>query len=210
MQKNIGEKIKKNRIMKEYTQVQLASEMDVAPSALAAYESGKRIPKIEIREQISKILCTDPVDLSGLELSEDDEIRLLNKLLIKYCKNMQIKQEAGSGSGCVEIILPSSFSGLEEQYRNYQDAVKEGEFINSLSDEDDRWETPLEENSYLQEAKAELDFWLDTWPEYDYQYQMKKNEENPFMGRHSFKERLQGKFLDKFYQFKETYLDRKV
>lgn len=209
MKKNIGESIKKNRIMKEYSQARLASKMEVAPSALAAYESGKRVPKIEVREQIAQILGTDPVELSGLDLTEDDEVRLFNKLLVKFSKNMQIIQNAGSDTGCVSVVLPSSFAALVEQYQNYQDAVREVQLTNSIIDEDDSSIENLEESSYIEEAKEELDFWLDTWPEYDYLYQMKKNDGEFLLGRHSLKERLYGKFLDKFYQFKENYSDKK-
>ena len=88
MKKNIGTTIKKYRLMKNKTQIQLAQDVEISAPGLAAYESGKRVPKIELREQIAKALETDPVALSGLELSENDEIRLLNKLLVKYCLDM--------------------------------------------------------------------------------------------------------------------------
>lgn len=209
MQKNIGESIKKNRIMKEYSQARLASEMGVAPSAVAFYETGKRVPKIEVREQIAQILRTDPVELSGLDLTEDDEVRLFNKLLVKFSKSMQIIQSDDSDAGCVSVILPSSYAALVEQYQNYQDSVREVQLTNSIVDEDDRTVDDLEKSSYIAEAKEELNFWLDTWPEYDYLYQIKQNNGEPLLGRHSLKERLYGKFLDKFYQFKENYKVKK-
>ena len=107
MKKNIGTTIKKYRLMKNKTQIQLAQDVEISAPGLAAYESGKRVPKIELREQIAKALETDPVALSGLELSENDEIRLLNKLLVKYCLDMSItsyqKDDITIQEECVQV-----------------------------------------------------------------------------------------------------------
>ena len=49
--------------MKNKTQIQLAQDVEISAPGLAAYESGKRVPKIELREQIAKALETDPVEI---------------------------------------------------------------------------------------------------------------------------------------------------
>ena len=116
MKQNIGDIIKKCRMRKGYSQAKLASELGVAPSAVAFYEAGKRVPKIEIREKIAKILGADPVELSGLDLSEADEIRLMNKLLVKYAKSIQVIRDSGSNNGCVSVVLPKSFATFAEKY----------------------------------------------------------------------------------------------
>ena len=43
MKKNIGTTIKKYRLMKNKTQIQLAQDVEISAPGLAAYESGKRI-----------------------------------------------------------------------------------------------------------------------------------------------------------------------
>ena len=44
MKKNIGTTIKKYRLMKNKTQIQLAQDVEISAPGLAAYESGKRVP----------------------------------------------------------------------------------------------------------------------------------------------------------------------
>lgn len=79
---NIGENIRKYRMMAGFTQAELAEKLSevegktIAASAVAGYENGQRTPKVEIRVQMARILGVDPVGLSGIELDESDEKRL--------------------------------------------------------------------------------------------------------------------------------------
>lgn len=199
----IGEIIKKNRMLKDFSQADLAKAIHVAPSALAAYESGKRTPKIEVREQIAEVLNVDKVELSGLELTEDDEIRLMNKLLVKYCKAIELVENE-NGDKNVNVVLPDSFVPLQEKYQSYQDEMREiRENIMNASDAPlympnirlDGMEMPDESD----EAKMELDFWLDTWPEFDYLYQGRRQGIDPEVGgSRSLKAKLNNKQISRY------------
>lgn len=161
--KNYKEEIKKCRMRKGYSQAKLASELGVAPFAVAFYEIGKRLPKIEIREKIAKILEADPVELSGLDLSEADEIRLINKLLVKYAKSIQVIRDGGSNNGCVSVVLPKSFVTFAEKYLYYQNIIRAAQSENNK-------ENSEETKAAIERAKEEFDFLLETWPEHDFRH----------------------------------------
>lgn len=161
--KNYKEEIKKCRMRKGYSQAKLASELGVAPSALAVYESGKRLPKIEIREKISKILGADPVELSGLDLSEADEIRLMNKLLVKYAKSIQMIRGGGSNNRGVSVVLPKSFATFAEKYLYYQNIIRAEQSENNK-------ENSEETKAVIEKVKEEFEFWLETWPGHGFRH----------------------------------------
>ena len=104
---NIGENIRKYRMMAGFTQAELAEKLSevegktIAASAVAGYENGQRTPKVEIRVQMARILGVDPVGLSGIELDEMDEKRLLCKLLSKYASDISLTED-----GTVNVIIP--------------------------------------------------------------------------------------------------------
>ena len=211
MKKNIGTTIKKYRLMKNKTQIQLAQDVEISAPGLAAYESGKRVPKIELREQIAKALETDPVALSGLELSENDEIRLLNKLLVKYCLDMSTtsyqKDDITIQEECVQVILPTNFEPLCNKYTEYRknlEAIKTDiscmEIFNAIAHNTNISKNNIEADPEIMDVTEELEYWLETWPEYDYKYQEKLLHDS---GRHSVREILHSKFLVSFYEFKE-------
>ncbi len=192
----IGEKIKRFRMMKSYSQNQLAKAIGINQPGLAAYEKGERIPKIDKTSAIAKELNVDPVELADINLTEDDEIRLLNKLLAKHCTSIQ-KDDKGS----VIVELPENFMPLQEKYDEYLEHL-----------EDARWgsedlDSPLS-IQMQQSAKDELDFWLETWPEYDYLYQAKKQGISNVdeRGYYSIKQSLNQKCAVRFFGFEDNYL----
>lgn len=93
LKNNIGENIRKYRIMAGLTQAELAEKLSelegktIATYAVAGYENGQRTPTVEIRVQMVRILGVYPVGLSGIEFDETDEKRLLCKLLSKYASD---------------------------------------------------------------------------------------------------------------------------
>ena len=112
---NIGENIRKYRMMAGFTQAELAEKLSevegktIAASAVAGYENGQRTPKVEIRVQMARILGVDPVGLSGIELDEMDEKRLLCKLLSKYASDITLNED-----GSVGVELPDDFADSDK------------------------------------------------------------------------------------------------
>lgn len=105
-----GEKIKKTRIQKEFTQKQLAEKCGMYESQIRKYESGKINPKIETLQKIANALQVPVNSLrsdSELELNSfmkyldksfdtfKDNLRLENKLISDYrILNAQGRQKA--------------------------------------------------------------------------------------------------------------------
>ena len=153
----IGEKIKNARNLRGISQAKLAEELGIASSAVAAYETGKRIPKIELREQIARVLMTDPIELSGLELTEDDERRLLNKLLMKYSKDI-IKNEDGT----VSAVFPEEYANLHEVYKRLHELDVDGYMVFD-------GDVPFQIDLFPESEKEMIaDYWLESWPLFDY------------------------------------------
>ena len=185
MRTDIGQTIKKYRLMKGVSQAQLAAELGIAASALSAYESGTRMPKIELREQIAKVLEVDPVELSGIELSEDDEIRLLNKLLAKYAITMG---KEGEEQALTKVYLSDVFLDFQELFSDLQREMDE--IRENYSDQDST------KAKVLENARLEMEYWLETWPEYDFTYQVNHGKIDPHIpSHHKSKELLRSKFL---------------
>ena len=154
---SIGETIRKYRVMKNLTQAELAAKLskvegkNIAASAIAGYESGQRIPKVEVRVQIAKILGVDPIALSGIELDKDDEIRLLCKLLYKYAKDITLEED-----GEVTVQLPIDFAAFQMEYEENKDRL---EFL-YLGEE----EGSLSCEIYKQTVDDEMEYWLEHYP----------------------------------------------
>ncbi len=62
---NIGENIKKFRLEKKLTQVQLGKLIGVAGATVTRYENGKIIPDFEMMDKISEALDITPIQLVG-------------------------------------------------------------------------------------------------------------------------------------------------
>jgi transcriptional regulator with XRE-family HTH domain len=61
--KALGQKIKKLRKSKGFTQVELAVELNLSPSYVAAIEQASRQPSLKTLKKIAKILGTTPSEL---------------------------------------------------------------------------------------------------------------------------------------------------
>lgn len=76
---NIGEKIKKARLEKGYTQEELGKLIGVQKSAVAKYESGRVVNiKRSVLAKISKVLSIPPVEL--VSDIEEKPVETANKL----------------------------------------------------------------------------------------------------------------------------------
>ena len=197
--RDFGMILKKFRTIKAYGQSHLASEAGVVPSALADYERGAKSPKVEMREKLAHIMEVDPVELMGLELTEEDEIRILNKLLVKYCTSIGTIVENNTGAHKVIAVLPESFVPLQQTFAKYQEDILETRSM--LEDASDK---ELEQSHDIKEAREELNFWLENWPEFDFAYQIKNNDvEATSAERTKFKENLDKKFKKRLNDYKK-------
>ncbi len=64
--KDMGNKIKKLRISKGYTQEQLAERLHVTKSVISAYETGQRTPSYEVLIGLSSVFNTSTDYLLGV------------------------------------------------------------------------------------------------------------------------------------------------
>lgn len=197
---SIGELIKKYRTMKGFTQAELAdglSEMSgkkVMPSAIAGFESGQRIPKVEVRNQIAAILEVDPVVLSGLKLTETDEKRLLLKLLAKYSEGLSLNDD-----GTVDAKLSADFAGFQMEYEDNRSRM---EF--NLKGEDAE---SLEYKLQKRQADDELDYWMDMYPTYDPTTHCKENnKELTVDNMKESRELIDNDLNAEFFKFQDKYL----
>lgn len=103
---NVGEKIKKTRLLKNMKQSDLAEKADISRVAIGNYERNERTPTVDVLEKIAIALDVDPNYLMDWEEKYNqggklaDEVKLLEQI------------ESLFGSNAVELI--SSFKQLNE------------------------------------------------------------------------------------------------
>lgn len=109
--KEFGPILKKYRTERGLTLKQLAEKVGVVYSAIADYERGAKAPKVEMREQLIHALDADPIEMLGVELTEAEEIRLLNNLLTKYNANIVSPEEKVEYNPNTQVVIK-----LKKQY----------------------------------------------------------------------------------------------
>ena len=88
---NIGEKIKKARLEKGYTQEELGNLIGVQKSAVAKYEKGRVVNiKRSVLAKISKVLEIPPVEL--VSDIEEKPVETANKLADMFLHQIEIKE----------------------------------------------------------------------------------------------------------------------
>ena len=197
---NIGENIRKYRMMAGFTQAELAEKLSevegktIAASAVAGYENGQRTPKVEIRVQMARILGVDPVGLSGIELDEMDEKRLLCKLLSKYASDITLNED-----GSVGVELPDDFADFQMTYKENRDRLA---FLSEDVPEDS-----LEYEITKKSADDELEYWVERYPAYDAASLCKKRKEDyTIEDIIDFRKMTSSECEADFFRFQDSYL----
>lgn len=117
----IGEKIKKARLEKGYTQEELGNLIGVQKSAVAKYEKGKIVNiKRSVLAKISKVLEIPPVEL--VSDIEEKPVETANKLADWYL-GLEIKETDAEVKAMLE-----EFYSLDEQKK-----AQVREFVHFLS-----------------------------------------------------------------------------
>ena len=155
-----GQIIAKHRTQARLSQSELADKVSektgnnvLAPN-IAAYETGQRIPKIEIREKFAEIFEADPVEFSCVDLSEIDEKRLLCRLLAKYANSMELDND-----GKVKVELPTDFTDFEFEYEEY---------LHNMNAKQDEYEpNTIEYKTSEIIATEKFNYWIRNYPKYD-------------------------------------------
>lgn len=197
---SIGEKIKKYRIMTSFTQAELATSLSehegktISPSAIAGYESGQRVPKVETRVDIARILGVDPISLSGIELDEKDEKRLLCKLLTKYAEDITLAED-----GAVTAELSKDFSSFQMEYEEITSSIE------ALKDQIPEGTAMHDYSKKMLEG--ELEYWNELYPGYDAAYHCKKrNPDYTIEDVRRFRELTTEEFETEFFRYQTVYL----
>lgn len=107
---NIGEKIKKTRLLKNMKQADLAEKAYISRVAIGNYERNERTPTVDVLEKIAIALDVDPNYLMDWEEKYNqggklaDEVKLFEQI------------ESLFGSNAVELL--NSFKHLNEAGKN--------------------------------------------------------------------------------------------
>lgn len=115
-----GEKIKKNRIQKGFTQKQLAQKCSMYESQIRKYETGKIHPKIETLQKIANAL---QVSVNSLRSDSELEMDFLTKYM---CKSFDATIESLN----IEHKLISDYRSLNAQGR--QKAIEQVELLTKI------------------------------------------------------------------------------
>lgn len=76
---NIGEKIRKIRKLKGFSQKELATKTGIAQNSIGNYERGERSPTMAVLEKIATALAVDLSELVDLSVSDEVITRLKNR-----------------------------------------------------------------------------------------------------------------------------------
>ena len=116
---SIGSRIKEKRIEKGLTRKELATIIGVTPSAVANYENGVSVPKIEIMSELIKELGCDANYIYQDEtISENESFTYDEQLMIK-----KYRQLNSDGKEMVDMILNREFQFLE--YRRKMERIRD-------------------------------------------------------------------------------------
>lgn len=128
-----GEKIKKNRIQKGFTQKQLAQKCSMYESQIRKYETGKIHPKIETLQKIANAL-----QVSVNSLRSDSELEM--DFFTKYIQKTFDKTfDATIESLNIEYKLISDYRSLNTQGR--QKALEQVELLTKIPEYQAKTET---------------------------------------------------------------------
>lgn len=152
----ICEAIRKFRLMRHMSTKELAERTGIGANNISSIESGNRVPKLEMCNKIANSLNADPVEICGLELTEQDEKRLLMKYLTKYADKVELVKGA---EGKTIATLPIDFADFAMRYAESRSAVAKSTV--DIEESDPRYEI-VKAN-----AEDELMYWLDMYPIYD-------------------------------------------
>lgn len=124
-----GEKIKKNRTQKGFTQKQLAQKCSMYESQIRKYETGKIHPKIETLQKIANAL---QVSVNSLRSDSELEMDFLTKYM---CKSFDATIESLN----IEHKLISDYRSLNAQGR--QKAIEQIELLTKIPEYQAKIET---------------------------------------------------------------------
>lgn len=115
---NIGEKIKKARLEKGYTQEELGNLIGVQKSAVAKYEKGRVVNiKRSVLAKISKVLEIPPVEL--VSDIEEKPVETANKLADMFLHQIEIKETDAE----VQLMLEEYYQLNERKQAQVRDFV---------------------------------------------------------------------------------------
>ena len=148
-----------------------------------------------MRVQIARILGVDPVALSGIEMDENDEKRLLCKLLYKYATDMSLAED-----GEVTVKLSDDFAGFQMEYEENKERL---EFLYEGTKEDS-----LMREISKQTVDAEMEYWVEHFPRFDAAYLCKQRNANcTIEDMRRFRNMVQNEIEDDFVRYQNAYLN---
>lgn len=116
---SIGSRIKEKRIEKGLTRKELANMIGVTPSAIANYENGVSVPKLEIMSDlIKKLGCDANYIYQDETINKDETLTYDEQVMIKKYRQLNT-----DGKEMVDMILNREFQFLE--YRRKMESIRD-------------------------------------------------------------------------------------
>lgn len=184
MSNTLGNNIKYYRTGLGMSQEYVASVCGIGQSAYAAYESGKKTPKIETVKEIAGALGVHP-----LLLYKDDYNNnrgYFYKLIMDNCLNID-----KDDSGKITVTLDETYESLYDVFNQIA--------ANKQQIREDYPKNTPEYIEKIERQNALIDYFTATWPEYDYSYKISINEEKK--SRDIARRNMFEKLIDNFAAF---------
>lgn len=85
----LGERLQKQRMLRNMSQKEVALSLDVSPSIISNYESGERTPSLEVLMSLARLYCCSTDYLLGIEKLEKDKYLDVSMLSDNQIKLLQ-------------------------------------------------------------------------------------------------------------------------
>lgn len=159
----VGENIRRLRKQRGMTLKQLGDAVGVSESYIRAYESGRRNPKLKSLEAIANALHVNIEVLTGADFDGIKAMHQLFHIFRQYTGTM-VEVEGDDGILCPAISF-ATLLPMRSWFSRYEKYLEDLEKCNCIDDKQKREEAILR-------AEADFDFWMDTYPEYEGDYEL--------------------------------------
>ena len=152
----IGENIRRIRKERGLTLKQLGDAVGVSEAYIRAYESGRRNPKQQSLEALATALHVNVEALTGADFDGVKAMHRLFQIFRQYSGEI-VEYTDDDGNERIAVSFGSLLlmTSWADQYKKYQQEIKECEKIKDVS----------QKAQALLDAEKEFDWWMDVYPE---------------------------------------------
>jgi transcriptional regulator with XRE-family HTH domain len=146
-----GERLKKIRETRKYSQTDLAGKIGVSKTSLSAYESGTKKPSYEVVANIARVCGTSMDWLCGFGESENDSLNNFGEFLKLFFKILKsnIIEVREDEHGRKVFALHYAFDKFEDSYFKLLELYKTGAIDEEVFNLWSNNETEKYKNTYI-------------------------------------------------------------